>query len=120
MRARMASVDLGGVNATTWMYGNGLPGKEIRAKAGDVLRVVVENGLPTDTSVHWHGIRLHNAADGVPRLTQEPIAPGASFTYEFVAPDPGTYFFHPHTGVQIDRGLYAPLIIDDPAEPGSL
>jgi FtsP/CotA-like multicopper oxidase with cupredoxin domain len=119
LRARMASVDLGGVTATTWMYGNGLPGKEIRAKAGDVLRVVVENGLPTDTSVHWHGIRLHNAADGVPGLTQDPIAPGTSFTYEFVAPDPGTYFFHPHSGVQIDRGLYAPLIIDDPAEPGA-
>ena len=78
----------------------------------------MENALPTDTSVHWHGIRLHNAADGVPGFTQEPIAADASFTYEFIAPDPGTYFFHPHSGVQIDRGLYAPLIIDDPAEPG--
>ena len=95
------------------------PGKELRAKAGDVLKVHVQNTLPTETSVHWHGIRLHNAADGVPGLTQDPIAAGASYTYEFVAPDPGTYFFHPHSGVQIDRGLYAPLIIDDPAEPGT-
>ena len=118
LRARLATVDLGGVNATTWIYGEDLPGREIRAKAGDVLRVVVENTLSTDTSVHWHGIRLHNAADGVPGLTQEPIAPATSYTYEFATPDPGTYFFHPHSGVQIDRGLYAPLIIDDPAEPG--
>ncbi|PHP44881.1 multicopper oxidase domain-containing protein, partial [Salmonella enterica] len=49
---------------------------------------------------------------------QQPIEAGSSFTYQFVAPDPGTYFFHPHTGVQIDRGLYEPLVIDDPAEPG--
>ncbi len=118
LRARMATVDLGGVNATTWIYGDSVPGREIRAKAGDVLRVMVENTLPTDTSVHWHGIRLHNAADGVPGITQDPIAPATSYTYEFAAPDPGTYFFHPHSGVQIDRGLYAPLIIDDPAEPG--
>jgi FtsP/CotA-like multicopper oxidase with cupredoxin domain len=118
LRAQLATVDLGGVNATTWVYGDSLPGKEIRAKAGDVVRVLVENTLPTETSVHWHGIRLHNAADGVPGITQDPIAPATSFTYEFAAPDPGTYFFHPHSGVQIDRGLYAPLIIDDPAEPG--
>lgn len=119
LRAQMATVDLGGVHANTWIYGDSVPGKEIRAKAGDVLRVVVENTLPTDTSVHWHGIRLHNAADGVPGLTQDPIAPGTSYTYEFAAPDPGTYFFHPHSGVQLDRGLYAPLVIDDPAEPGT-
>ena len=119
LRARMATVDLGGVEANTWVYGDSVPGKEIRAKAGDVLRVVVENTLPTGTSVHWHGIRLHNAADGVPGLTQDPIAPRTTYSYEFTAPDPGTYFFHPHSGVQLDRGLYAPLIIDDPAEPGS-
>ena len=118
LRARMTTVDLGGVNASTWMYGDSLPGREIRATAGDVLRVQVENALPEETSIHWHGIRPHNAADGVPGITQEPIAAGASYTYEFAAPDPGTYFFHPHSGVQIDRGLYAPLIIEDPAEPG--
>jgi FtsP/CotA-like multicopper oxidase with cupredoxin domain len=117
-RAGVSEVDLGGITASTWAYDGRLPGKELRAKAGDVLKIHVENTLPTDTSIHWHGIRLHNAADGVPGLTQDPIATGASYTYEFTAPDPGTYFFHPHSGVQIDRGLYAPLIIDDPAEPG--
>jgi len=118
LQAGVSQIDLGGITATTWAYGGALPGKELRAKAGEVLRIHVENALPTETSVHWHGVRLHNAADGVPGLTQEPIAAAASYTYEFLAPDPGTYFFHPHSGVQIDRGLYAPLIIDDPAEPG--
>ena len=118
LRAGVAQVDLGGITASTWLYGGVLPGRELRAKAGDVLQVRVENGLPAETSVHWHGIRLHNPADGVPGLTQDPIVRGGNLTYTFRAPDPGTYFFHPHSGVQIDRGLYAPLIIDDPAEPG--
>lgn len=118
LRAGVDQVDLGGITPSTWLYDGVLPGKELRARAGDVLAIHVENALPAETSVHWHGIRLHNAADGVPGLTQDPIAAGGSFRYTFRAPDPGTYFFHPHSGVQIDRGLYAPLIIDDPAEPG--
>ncbi len=116
--AGVGPVDLGGITATTWSYGGRLPGATLRVTAGEVISVRVDNRLPADTSVHWHGIRLHNAADGVPGLTQEPIAAGASHTYTFRPPDPGTYFFHPHTGVQLDRGLYAPLIVADPAEPG--
>jgi len=118
LRPGVSTVDLGGVTAQTWCYDGRVPGAELRAKAGDVVQIRVRNGLPVETSVHWHGIRLHNAADGVPGITQDPIAAGADYTYTFTAPDPGTYFFHPHSGVQIDRGLYAPLIIDDPAEPG--
>ncbi|HSN44389.1 MAG TPA: multicopper oxidase family protein [Propionibacteriaceae bacterium] len=118
IRAGLGEIDLGGISASTWTYDGRIPGGEIRARAGDVLRVHVDNALPSETSIHWHGIRLHNAADGVPGFTQEPIAAGSRYTYEFTVPDPGTYFFHPHTGVQIDRGLYAPLIVDDPAEPG--
>ena len=114
----VVTVDLGGVSAKTWAYGGTVPGPLLRATAGDLLRVRVDNRLPTETSVHWHGIRLRNVADGVPGITQPPIAAASTYLYEFVAPDPGTYFFHPHTGVQIDRGLYAPLIVDDPGEPG--
>ena len=112
------TLDLAGTTVNTWAYGDSVPGQLIRATAGDFLRVTVDNRLPADTTVHWHGIRLRNAADGVPGVTQDPIKPGAKYVYEFTAPDPGTYFFHPHVGVQLDRGLYAPLIIDDPAEPG--
>jgi FtsP/CotA-like multicopper oxidase with cupredoxin domain len=118
LRPAPVTIDLGGPVVKTWAYGDTVPGKLIRANAGDLLRVRVENGLPSPTTVHWHGIRLANAADGVPGLTQDPIPSSGSFLYEFTAPDPGTYFFHPHVGVQLDRGLYAPLVIEDPAEPG--
>ena len=118
LRPGVSQVDLGGITASTWCYDGQVPGPLLRARAGDVVQVRVRNGLPVETSVHWHGIRLHNAADGVPGITQDPIAAGADYTYTFRASDPGTYFLHPHSGVQIDRGLYAPLIIDDPAEPG--
>ncbi len=115
---RPISYDLGGVTASSWGYTEQLGQPIFRATAGDFLRISVTNQLTTSTSVHWHGIRLHNAADGVPGVTQQPIGAGQQYTYEFTAPDPGTYFLHPHSGVQLDRGLYAPLIIDDPREPG--
>ena len=118
LTAKATSLDLGGITVDTWAFGDSAPGPLIRATAGDLLRIRVDNQLPTDTSVHWHGIALRNVADGVPGLTQDPIAAGSSYLYEFTAPDPGTYFYHPHVGVQLDRGLYAPLIIDDPHEPG--
>jgi FtsP/CotA-like multicopper oxidase with cupredoxin domain len=107
-------LDLGGVVVRTWAYGGDLPGREIRLRRGEVLRAEVANGLPQDTTVHWHGLALRNDMDGVPGLTQPPVAPGATFVYEFTAPDAGTHWFHPHVGVQLDRGLYAPLIVEDP------
>ena len=79
----------------------------------------MDNQLPTETSIHWHGIALRNDMDGVPGITQDAIQAGKRFTYEFTAPDPGTYFYHPHVGVQLDRGLYGMLLIDDPADAGS-
>ncbi len=118
LTAKATTLDLGGPRVDTWAYGDSAPGPLIRATAGDLLRVRVDNRLPAETSVHWHGIALRNEADGVPGMTQDPIATAGSYLYEFTAPDPGTYFYHPHVGVQLDRGLYAPLIIDDPAEPG--
>jgi FtsP/CotA-like multicopper oxidase with cupredoxin domain len=118
LTAKQTTLDLGGPTVKTWAYGDAAPGPLIRAKAGDLIRVTVDNQLPAETSVHWHGVALRNDMDGVPDITQPPIAAGGSFTYEFTAPDPGTYFYHPHSGVQIDRGLYGRLIIDDPAEKG--
>ncbi|GAB98346.1 putative multicopper oxidase, partial [Kineosphaera limosa NBRC 100340] len=116
--AKPVSLDLGGRTVSTWAYDGKLPGPLVRASSGDFLRVSLDNQLPADTTIHWHGIRLRNAADGVPGLTQDPISSGTKYVYEFTAPDPGTYFFHPHVGVQLDRGLYAPMIIDDPNEAG--
>ncbi|MGN6252524.1 MAG: multicopper oxidase family protein [Marmoricola sp.] len=118
LTAAPATLDLGGTTVDTWAFGDAAPGPLVRATAGDLLSIRVRNQLPADTSVHWHGIALRNEADGVPGLTQDPITAGGSFLYEFTAPDPGTYFYHPHVGVQLDRGLYAPLVVDDPQDPG--
>lgn len=110
-------LDLGGPEVKTWAYGDRLPGREVRVTAGDTLALTLANHLPQATSLHWHGIALRNDMDGVPGLTQRSIAPGADFTYRFAVPHPGTYWFHPHSGTQQDRGLYAPLIVEDPREP---
>ena len=108
---------VGGGNPETdvWAFNGAVPGPEIRARQGERLRIVVENGLKEETTVHWHGIRVPNAMDGVPHLTQKPIAPGASFTYEFDVPDAGTYWYHPHqrSFEQVGRGLYGPLIVEE-------
>lgn len=113
-----ATLDLGNTTVSTWTYGDTAPGPLLRVDAGDVLRVDVDNRLPVATSVHWHGLALRNDMDGVPGLTQDPIAAGGRFRYEFTAADPGTYFYHPHSGVQLDRGLYGVVVVDDPGEPG--
>ncbi len=115
---QLSTVDLGGPIVKTWTYGDTLPGPLLRARAGDLMRIQVDNQLPVATSVHWHGIALRNDMDGVPGVTQAPIGAGKPFTYEFTVPDPGTYFYHPHSGVQLDRGLYGTLLVDDKADPG--
>ncbi|MDQ3897214.1 MAG: multicopper oxidase domain-containing protein, partial [Actinomycetota bacterium] len=112
------TTDLGsGLQVQTWGYGQ-VPGSEVRVKAGDVIRARFTNRLPEATTIHWHGISLRNDMDGVPDMTQQAVAPQGTFDYEFTAPDPGTFWFHPHVGLHLDRGLYAPLIVEDPAEPG--
>ncbi|OZB82094.1 multicopper oxidase family protein [Microbacterium sp. 13-71-7] len=117
LTAARIELDLAGVTASTWAYG-AVPAPVIRVGAGDTLKATVHNQLPTDTSIHWHGVALRNDMDGVPPITQQAVKGGSSFGYDFIAPDPGTYWFHPHTGVQLDRGLYGALIVEDPAEPG--
>ena len=109
----------GGITAKTWGFNGQAPGKEIRVSAGDTLAAELSNQLPdkTMTSIHWHGLALRNDMDGVPPTTQRAVRAGGNFTYRFIADTPGTYFFHPHVGVQLDRGLYGPLIVEDPKEP---
>ncbi|GAA3188074.1 MULTISPECIES: multicopper oxidase family protein [Streptomyces] len=117
LTATPATLDLGGRTVRSWSYGDELPGKEIRVTAGDTLEATLANHLPQSTSVHWHGLALRNDMDGTPGLSQPAVKAGASFTYRFATAHPGTYWFHPHSGVQQDRGLYAPLIVEDPKEP---
>ncbi len=118
LQARATEVDLGGRVVTTWVYGDSLPGAPLRAAAGDRVRVAFDNNLPEPTSVHWHGLAIRNDMDGVPGVTTPQVAPGGSFGFDFVVPAAGTHWFHPHHGMQLDRGLYAPFIVDDLAEPG--
>ena len=106
------NLEIGGRKVSTWGYGNGLPGPEIRVKEGDTLRVAVRNRLPQDTTIHWHGLPVPNEMDGVPGVTQPSIGPGEDFTYEFEVPVSGSYMYHSHVGVQLDRGLYGPLIVE--------
>lgn len=108
-----------GRSLDVWAYNGQVPGPVLRARLGDRLRIRVVNRLPQPTSVHWHGVRLDNAMDGVPGVTQPPIAPGESFTYEIVARDAGTFWFHPHIrgSEQVERGLHGMLIVEDPRDP---
>jgi len=111
-----ARFNLGGRHIQTIAYNQVLPGPMIRAKRGERLQVVVNNHLKSDTSVHWHGIPIINKMDGVPGVTQAPIAAGAGFVYDFPIKVSGTYWYHSHNEIQLDRGLYGPLIIDEPNE----
>ncbi len=114
--AAEAKLDLGGRAVRTWAYNEEVPGPLVRVTAGDVLDLTLANRLPATTTLHSHGVRLRCDMDGVPDLTQRAIHPGTDFRYRFVAEHPGTYLLHSHVGMQPDRALYAPLIVDDPKE----
>jgi FtsP/CotA-like multicopper oxidase with cupredoxin domain len=98
-----------------WAYNGIVPGPAIRVRQGDTVRVTARNGLAEPTTVHWHGIRLPNAMDGVPDVTQKPISPGGEFNYEFQAVDAGSFWYHPHfnSPEQQGRGLSGPLIVEE-------
>ena len=118
LTAQAATVNLTGdghPDTAVWAYGGTVPGPEVRIRQGDPVRLVVSNKLGEDTTVHWHGIRLPNAMDGVPGLTQPPIRPRESFNYEFTPPDAGTFWYHPHADSlqQLGRGLAGALIVEE-------
>lgn len=116
-RAPLAGAGL--PETAVWAYSGQIPGPEIRVRQGDRLRILVENRLPDETSVHWHGVRVPNPMDGVPYLTQKPIGRGDTFAYEFDVPDAGSYWYHPHyrSFEQAGRGLYGLLIVEERDPP---
>jgi FtsP/CotA-like multicopper oxidase with cupredoxin domain len=116
LRAQPGTLKLKEPRPTTiWSYDGTAPGPTLRIRRGEELRVRLVNELPEPTAVHWHGVRLPNAMDGVPGLTQPAIAPGASFDYVFRPPDAGTFLYRPagNASSQIARGLRGALIIDE-------
>ncbi len=102
-----------------WAINGTLPGPELRGTQHSALRLTVRNTLPQPTTLHWHGLRIDNAMDGVPGLTQDPIAPGDSFDYVLALGDAGTFWYHSHAQSveQVERGLQGPLIVDEPDAP---
>lgn len=122
LEAKLAEVEwLPGTKTEAWTYDGTVPGPLLRAQVGDRVIVDFTNNLPDPTTIHWHGLRIPAAMDGAPGHSQPAIQPGATFTYDFVVPDAGTFWYHPHvaSAAQVGDGLYAPLIVDDPAEPAA-
>ena len=101
-----------------WGYDGRIPGPVLEASVGDVLEVRLVNRLPEPTTIHWHGLQLPAPMDGTD-MVQHPVAPGESFTYRFLLPDAGTFWYHPHSDetVQLERGLYGALVVRGPGEP---
>lgn len=97
-----------------WAYNGVVPGSQIRVKQGDIVRVKLTNDLKELTSIHWHGYPVPNNMDGIPGVTQNSLRPGESFTYEFEAKIPGTYWYHSHqdSANQLDKGLYGTLVVE--------
>lgn len=122
IEAREASVQIapqGYPETAIWGYDGGVPGPELRLRQGARLERMFRNSLPQPSTIHWHGIRIDNRFDGVPGLTQEAVAPGGQQDYSFVVPDAGTYWYHAHNRSveQVARGLYGPLIVEEPDQP---
>ena len=101
-----------------WTYGGQVPGPVIEATVGDTLEIVLHNGLPEPTTIHWHGLRVPAAMDGT-EAVQPAVEPGGTFMYRFRLPDAGTFWYHPHTNepVQMERGLYGAIVVHDPTDP---
>jgi FtsP/CotA-like multicopper oxidase with cupredoxin domain len=99
-----------------WGYSGVVPGPILRIKREEELKVRLFNGLPTETMIHWHGVRLPNAFDGT-TLTQKPVLPGASFDYHFRPPDAGTYWYRAAPRTWQNRGLHGPLIVYETEPP---
>src|SRR5215212_8506946 len=97
-----------------WAYNEQIPGPELRVTEGDKVRVIIKNQLPESTALHFHGVLVPNNMDGVPFITQPPIKPGQSFTYEFVTRNAGSHMYHSHHNAtkQVGLGLLGAFIIE--------
>jgi FtsP/CotA-like multicopper oxidase with cupredoxin domain len=103
-----------GKSLPVWTYNNSVPGPQIRVKQGETIKVNLKNELPEPITIHWHGFPVPNSMDGIPGVTQNAVQSGESFTYEFKADVPGTYWYHSHQDSvnQLDRGLYGSFIVE--------
>ncbi len=116
IRASLVRRTINGKMLVMFGYNGMYPGPLIRAPRGATIVVNFHNEIPDPTTVHWHGIRLDNRFDGVPNVTQAPVAYGESFRYEIFFRDSGIYWYHPHMreDIQQDLGLYGNLLVGAP------
>lgn len=114
---RYQNVNFTGRDVEAMTINGSIPGPILRFKKGDIARIHVRNEMDVETSIHWHGILLPNLQDGVPYLTTPPVLPGTTYTYEFPIKHSGTYWYHSHTGLQEQRGVFGSIVIE-PGEPG--
>lgn len=103
-----------GRKVKAYAYNDMVPGPQIRVREGDRVRVVLKNELTESTVIHFHGLELPIDQDGVPFITQPPIKPGASYTYEFTVPNAGSHMYHSHLNAskQVGMGLLGAFIVD--------
>jgi len=107
-----------GLIVDAWTYNGMIPGPMIHVNVGDRLIVHFTNSLPNPSTIHYHGLRIPIDMDGVPGYSQPAVQPGESFTYDFVVPDAGIFWYHPHvmSAMQVGFGLYGAFWVEDPAE----
>ncbi len=105
-------VNITGKPAQGMTINGGIPGPTLRFKEGDTARIRVHNNMSVGTSIHWHGLLVPPNMDGVPYISFPPIAAGATFTYEFPIRQSGTYWYHSHTNLQEQSGVYGPIVIE--------
>jgi FtsP/CotA-like multicopper oxidase with cupredoxin domain len=121
LRAQLGSMRFGDAPPTeVWSYNGSVPGPLIEGNVGDRLIVDFQNDLPEATTIHWHGVRVPNAMDGV-ALMDNAVPAGGSFRYEFMLKDGGLFWFHPHvrSAIQVQKGLYGVIRVRGPSEPAS-
>ncbi len=105
------TVNFTGKNTRAMAVNDNIPAPTLYFKKGDVARIAITNTMDQDTSVHWHGILLPNHQDGVPFVNHPPIKPGDTHLFEFETTHTGTYWYHSHTGLQEQLGIYGAIVI---------
>ncbi len=116
LRIGRQKMTFGDRQAAAVVINGSIPGPLVRMREGETVTLNVTNELDEDTSIHWHGLLVPASMDGVPRVSFPGIRPGQTFTYQYTVKQSGTYWYHSHSGLQEQLGVYGPLIVD-PREP---
>ena len=106
------NINITGTPVSAMTVNGAIPGPTLQFKEGDKARIHVHNKMDVETSIHWHGLLVPPGMDGVPFISFPPIAPNTIFTYEFPIRQSGTYWYHSHTSLQEQSGVYGSIVIE--------